>query len=196
MSSRKSYPVLIRFFIAYTFTLSSNLFGGDFWMHTGGPIGGSIINIFSSQSNRIYAADETNNGLYLSTDGGLFWSRFATFNEGIRSTLVLKNGTLLISSSSTIYSSSDSGKNWNSFSFGPGNSDIRGFAEGSDSVILAISNKGMFRSTDNGGSWSPGTGVMEKKSFINISTDSAGRVFAATDSIVIVSNNAGETWDS
>ncbi len=127
------------------------------WIQGNTPPGGHVRNIFAGPEGTLYAVSPT--GLYRFTVGATAWTRMNA-NVPIDKSfmpMAASKGTLYIVSVDEIFTSGDRGETWN-----PIGSRPKGYAVGliiRDSLhtpitmYLALQDKGVFRSTDEGIKW-------------------------------------------
>lgn len=159
------------------------------------------VNTFAITPNgKIYAGilrGPTNNVLKVSSDTGNSWASYAmtmpngTNSSSVNSIAINSSGTLfaglLINSSNYhggVYYSSDSGHNWTKTNMPdlPVNSlfmNTNGYLfAGTDYNYVSLNSSGIYRSTDNGDTWSH---VLDSSAFgfNSFTSNSAGTIFAA-----------------
>lgn len=95
----------------------------------------------------------TNNGIYRSVDNGLSWSHYTVDNPYSVITDLSKNDDYIFAGTyNGVYSSADTGKTWSCL--GPSYSILSVYAK--DSIVfVCIHGGGLFRSENNGQSWTP-----------------------------------------
>ena len=130
----------------------------------------------------------SNNGIYRSIDNGFSWSHNLVDNQYSIITDLSKNDDLIFAGTyNGVYSSADTGKTWNSL--GPSYSILSVYAI--DSTIFAcIHGGGLFRSENNGQSWTP---INENYFYSYMLHEN--EIFGGTFSGIFVSIDNGFTWD-
>jgi photosystem II stability/assembly factor-like uncharacterized protein len=116
-----------------------------------------------------------------------------------------KNGDIFAGSSTLgILVSSDKGENWtqinNGLEFDGGIPGINNIIDGINNNLYTATNRGVFRSTDNGGLWVLTSNGLPANSLgplpvLVLEVNSAGELFAAGLSGLLHSNNSGDDWN-
>lgn len=163
------------------------------------------ITLHPSQSNMLYAGlnslGQGTGGMYVSTNAGVSWSKIDSF--GVNDIMVVKanplNGSLYAgltdnfawSTYGGLYHSSDNGVNWNKILDQPRVADID-FHPSDENIFFAVSQqwynyipsleKGVFRTTDKGASWSNLRGNLGHTfiNFIRIHPQNPNQLFIGT----------------
>lgn len=130
----------------------------------------------------------SNNGVYRSEDNGLSWSYFNIDNPNPGITGLAKNEDAIFAGTyNGVYVSADTGKTWNWT--GPSYTILSVFAN--DSVVLAcIHGGGLFRSENNGATWTPTDGGTFYSYMVH-----ENKILAGTFSGIFESTDNGATWD-
>jgi hypothetical protein len=130
----------------------------------------------------------SNNGIYRSVDNGLSWSHYPVDSQYSVITDLSKNHDFIFAGTYYgVYSSADTGRTWNSL--GPPYSILSVYAIGS-TIFACIHGGGLFRSENNGQSWTPING----NSFYSYLLHE-NKIFGGTFSGIYVSIDNGFTWD-
>jgi ligand-binding sensor domain-containing protein len=171
------------------------------WSNAG--LTGNYIGALAETGNSLYAGTDNSSqpsgGVYLSTDKGTNWT--ATSN-GLPSDIAVYGlaaiGTNLFvdfiipepNQVEQIYVSTDSGANWASTGFSSG---VGPSAAISDNLFVTWNNNGVFRSTDDGISWSSvNTGLTDRKVYALLVSGTT--LFAGTNSGLFFSTDNGDDW--
>jgi len=92
-----------------------------------------------------------------------------------------------------IYFSTNEGANWIVSNSGLTNAKINNMAIDSSNSIYAGTERGLFRSTDNGSNW---TNIYFQNGVINaLTVDTANRLYASTGSVLYYSTDYGVNWN-
>lgn len=98
----------------------------------------------------------TNKHLYFSDDDGINWSTMNTGEEAAQyffSSTPLPNGDLIGTYKNSVFRSSDQGQNWTFSATGMQLADTKQLELLTDSLQLAVTDNGLWRTEDAGGSW-------------------------------------------
>ncbi len=180
--------------------------GGSTWSASRAGLVNTFVRCLAVQPNHpdsIYCG--TNDGVFLSVDGGLNWSRLLASNVSVRALAVRPNrtGTVLAGTyGNGIFLSTNGGKNWSAVNLGLGNLQVRdiAFHPSRPETLLAATGTGggIQRSVTGGLSWAPvpdttaTNGAAEQVQFDRIDPN---RVYAAElDRGVIKSADGGLSW--
>ncbi|MFZ4619946.1 MAG: VPS10 domain-containing protein [Bacteroidota bacterium] len=177
---------------------------GDSWMKVAGPSelqGDSTVSSFTKSGATLYAATNSNQiypakaRLLRSTDDGVTWSKGSSTLDtvSVYKIIALPNGTVVARTSSGVRATTNGGDTWNTLGFY--NNSIYDVAVSPDGILYICYNDnnedGLFRSTDNGGSWSRisspafGSGT--------IAVNPSGHLFIGREQ-TYRSTNQGATW--
>lgn len=165
------------------------------WEQTSGPIGGSVYSLAVNQSGKVFAGSYVT-GVFASTNAGAQWIHTSVPDETISAIAVSPNGFVFAGGGSLVYRTADGGITWEPLQNGLDDTGISAIVVNESGFIFAGSfgsRKGVFRSTDNGDSWSqmglPDTAV------VSITINPAGKIYAGTYlSGLWSSTNNGGTW--
>ncbi|MDP4191884.1 MAG: T9SS type A sorting domain-containing protein [Bacteroidota bacterium] len=165
------------------------------WIKTNGPFGGKINALSFDSSNSLYAA--TDAGLYiLNSSEGEIWQKIIIktdnsefFSDVSVKTILIKGTDIFISTDKGYLYSSDLGINWIKTGDGlPEN--VNGLIKTDTGIILASSISGLFRSLNNGKSFS--------KIYLDeiYSLTASGNFVAAggKNGNLFLSKNGGKSW--
>ena len=172
---------------------------GDSWVHVGFLNDTEVRSIFSFNGN-IYVGT-SQDGIYKSTNGGNSWN----LENGelnihqyflVRQMLEGTNGNIVAITDISILISEDEGENWIVSNTGINELGIDAFGMIDEDIFVSSAEGGVFRSTDNGQSWTDinPNGItaltyvkaMETALWLSVSSDPA---FAFT------SGDRGDTWN-
>ena len=159
------------------------------WIPTNTPTSGPIFNIFATSGKTLYAATPT--GLYRSRPDDAAWTRInSSIPTDASGTLMTEYAdTLYIVSVDEIFASNDEGRTWNALGHRPSGNAVgiivmdaenQRNAQTPITIYLALADKGVYRSTDDGKHWIPiDTGLTDRRIY---TLDAIGdTVFAGTD---------------
>ena len=127
------------------------------WVQASGPEGGSVSGLLVSSSGDVYAYSQI--GIYRLTPGTSAWTLVNTtvlatsseVPEGY-APMAERNDTLYLVSTGELFTSTDRGETWKSLGVRPEGQSI-GLAITDEAFYLALEDKGIFRSTDDGKQW-------------------------------------------
>ena len=165
--------------------VGSSKFFTSQWTQTDGPPGGYIRNIFATPEGTVYAI--ASSGLYRLTEDATAWThinRSVPIDKSLMP-MAAHGGNLYIVSTDEIFTSTNRGETWRTLGPRP-----KGEAVGiliTDethpriTIYLALSDEGVFRSTDGGTQWHPlHDGLTSEKISAIAAVDNT--VFAGTES--------------
>lgn len=131
------------------FTSSDN---GKTWRESNKGLGNLVINALAMAGGAVLAA--TNSGIYRSSDGGQNWTLAGLKNQQVFCFAVTSAGVFAGSDFYRVYRSSDNGQSWVERGRIPGPTAFSVTAlVGVGETLLAGTNAGCFRSTNQGQSW-------------------------------------------
>lgn len=158
---------------------------------------GTVTAIYKSGSNLLYGTNSSS-GIRVSSDNGASWSIANGGNsESIMPNFVDYNGSLFVSTYTDVFKSNDNGLNWTALSAPIPSGTKTTLTKGANCLLLSVyggANNGVYRSTDDGASWTKVlSGAMNRVQMIN------GVVFAggaqnASNNAVFQSDDDGLTW--
>lgn len=165
-----------------------------------GPEPPEIKAIAMDSSHNIYAATY-GNGIYRTSDYGQTWKYIGLDDVVCFSIAVSPTHQIFVGSYNYVFYSTDFGTNWNSVKIAEGSwIYIRALLTCYNGYTFAgtIGN-GVFRSTDNGKSWSQTTDGLSAGNILSLTTNDVGDIFAGTAYAdfyggVFRSTNNGATW--
>jgi hypothetical protein len=185
-----------RMFASTSAGLYTSANNGDFWTKIdGGLPGDGIDDILIDGSNMLVA---TSVGPFKSVDGGTTWKLSNTgFGFNYCSVFLTAGAKIFLGGyGSSIYSSSDFGTTWNDSAQGFVSLVVTAF-ETINGKLLAGTERGVYRSADNGNTWQQadnGTSNLSR-AFPSGFLKDGNRVYAAFDGIgVKVTDNEGTSW--
>lgn len=187
----------------------------NFWKLVG-PHGGVITTLTLSQNGDIYAGTERN-GIFRSTDAGNTWEnigpvigpkpdkQFVGFIGSVNSIAVVNNNEIYVGCYNGIFRTRDFGKNWEWLNTGfylNLNFECYCIIALPNNIVVAGTNYGNLRSTDNGESWSEIQPYFRKPNFNCIYLSKDGILYAGIKNVTDISmdiwksSDNGETWYS
>jgi len=168
----------------------SNNNGGN-WTSASSSIVTQHIYGIGANGTNIFAS--TQDGIFLSTDTGVSWTKLLSFYAPQQ---FLFNGSdIFIASGGIVQLSSDTGKTWTSVSNGLANTSPNNIIMDGGNLFVGTT-KGVYISTNYGLSWTPrSTGGLANRHVTSIVAKN-GNLFAATDdgAGVFRSGDSGSTW--
>jgi photosystem II stability/assembly factor-like uncharacterized protein len=159
----------------------------------------SALAVDPQNSSTVYAAYPAVNGVYKTVDGGVHW---ALMNVGLPArvfSLAVAPGdsaTLYAGGGSTIFKSADGAASWVALDTGTNGTTASwlSISLNSPSIILAATNRGVLRSTDDGSSWSRAAGFPDvTASAVAVDPTNAATFLAAGFLRVYRTTDAGVT---
>ncbi|MHC1776091.1 MAG: T9SS type A sorting domain-containing protein [Lentimicrobium sp.] len=151
-----------------------------------------IISSVEGANIVLYAS--TANGIYRSTMLGYNWT---AVNNGLTSLNVgalFSDGTILLASTADgVFRSENYGQSWSVVSVGASNQTVRCFLKNGTDMLAGLANTGsyLYRSTDNGLTWSPyGTGLYE----VSLLAKLGDELFASSATLMYHSTDNGLNW--
>jgi|GEM_PF-3847657 len=176
-------------FILVFILANLNIIHAQYWLKGNGPYGTDVRHLLSAKNDYIYFTSLT--GIYRSTNFCETWER--VFNEGsLGQIFESKSGALFING----YKSTDQGVSW-SYNF---NNGI--LAQNSRNEIFSAGGPKIFKSADDGETWTEISRI-ENEAFLNsIAIDKKGVVYIGTQTIngeatgnIYKSNDDGLSWN-
>jgi ligand-binding sensor domain-containing protein len=171
---------------------------GEHWKPTGFSSSKHVVFTLSlDKSNRLLAGT-LGDGLFGSTDAGAHWN---SMNSGldnlfIRSLLPLSGGRILAGTEGGLYVSPDSGSHW--LPVPPIDILVWCIVRDIHGALFAGTGwRGIYRSTDDGATWSEAGDGLASRSVRTLAVDSTGTIFAGTlGDGVFLSTDGGNSWAS
>ena len=183
---KKSYLVFL--FLSY----AVHIYPQNFWEQTGGPNGGYVNSITSDFNGNVYAGSA--NGVYQFINSSDGWSSISNnlTNRNINTLAVNEDGHIYAGiSGAGVWYSTNNGELWTEINNGLTNLNVYSLIVLSNQIILAGTEDGLFRSTDNGTSWN----FILTNIFRSFTICPNGNVFAGTWDGIFMSTDDGITWE-
>ena len=155
------------------------------WTQTSAPKGGSVSDVFATSKGVLFAFSPA--GIYRLAADPTVWVPVTVDvpPEAFRAPMTEHDGVLYLASKDAVFASTDDGETWNAFCTRPVGDAIglvitEAAQKGSRTIYLALKNKGVFRSTDAGESWTRlDDGLTDR--MVSKITAIGNTVFAGTD---------------
>lgn len=166
---------------------------GDTWNDTH-VTNSSVTSLAISPNEHIFAV--ATEGVYRSIDKGLNWSLISNdLTSGHISDLAIDvDGTIFAGSHrGRVFRSTDDGANWIEFNSGLSNTAVLSLAININRDLFAGTTVGIFRSVDNGTSWT--TSGLNNVYVSSLAMNSSGHIFAGADGVYRSMDN-GSSWIS
>ena len=165
------------------------------WVQSNGPCGGGVT-CFDVNGTDLFVATSDHHGVFLSRNNGTTWEAISTGlpYQSYHIFALAAIGTTVFAGTfgDGVYRSTDYGLSWTAASAGLWNYNVRALSV-IGTNIFAGTDYGIFRSTDNGTSWSgAGLGSYQVESFAS----SGANMFAGTFHGVCRSTDGGTSWTS
>jgi photosystem II stability/assembly factor-like uncharacterized protein len=144
----------------------------------------------------------TDDGVFRTTNSGGAWFQNTTGLPGSAVNVLHQsaNGSVYAGFNNPgagVARSTDGGLSWTSSATGLGSRRAFAIASGSGGLVVAGTDQGLFRSTDDGGGWSvSGAGGPSTTVRALVRDAVSGRIFAGSQSGVFLSTDNGDTWTS
>ena len=173
---------------------------GETWETiNGGLLGGQVIDALTSIGNNIIITAARNGKIYRSADSGATWDTVLDQFASSRTLDVGPDGIVYFGSWGYSYYSTDSGITWQTID-GLGGIGVKDFAFiGNNTILAAVGwGAGIYRSTDNGQTWSPSNNGLPTFTSVNeINIYSENHIFLATrENGIFLSTDYGLNWVS
>ncbi len=169
------------------------------WIQTSGPGGGNILALGAEPGGVNRFAGTFYGGVYRTTDDGAHWCLathglpYATIN-----TFAFCGGNVYAGTSAGVYRSSNGGTSWSEASTGLTNNDIHAITACGTNLFAGTYGGGVFRSTDNGGTWTAVNAGMEGiypyACFVEALAVNGTSLSVGTGSGVFRSTDSGTNW--
>ncbi len=135
-------------------------FSTSHWIQMSGPPGGAVFDIFKTSKKTLYANSSI--GVYRLTAEATVWTpvNINIPNDVFRVPIAEHAGTLYIVAADELLASTDDGETWNALGTRPEGYPVELIvidtaARKTVTMYLALSDNGIFRSTDTGKHWTP-----------------------------------------
>jgi hypothetical protein len=148
------------------------------------------------QSDASLLAASWNDGVYRTTDDGASWQLIADSPIRVSRLFVASSGTVWASTNGQTSFSTDLGDTWTPATGAPGGT-IGGFCETPAGTLYAASEwgqGGLYRSTDDGVSWTEISGASGYSERNDLACSSSGELSCADGGGVQTSKDNGDTW--
>ena len=176
----------------FTIIFSIHLFSQQLnWQQLHAPVASSITGITQLSNGDFYLSIKTR-GVFKSTDNGVFWSECNTGFSNLYMNYIYSTGDnkLFACSGATIFQFDEQNKEW--INLNAPQADYNCISVNSQGHIIAGSNFGIFRSTDEGATWqSATTYIASAYSLVCMENDI---LFAGAEFGVYKSMDNGDTW--
>ncbi|MBI1937681.1 MAG: T9SS type A sorting domain-containing protein [Ignavibacteriales bacterium] len=202
--------------IVFIFILATISLQGQqkYWKFVG-PKGGIITTLTQSPAGDIYAGTDRN-GIFRSTDSGNSWenigpaigvkpdSQFVGFIGAVNSISVRNNDEIYVGCYNGIFRTRDYGKNWKWLDAGYYlylNFECYCIIALPNNIVVAGTNIGNLRSTDNGENWEIIMPYFKKPNFKTLCVGNDGTLYAGIKSVTEISidiwksTDNGENWN-
>ena len=167
-------------------------FAEYFWEQTSGPEGGNVMALSSDGSGRLYAGTR---GVFRSDDNGESWVEL--MHDSVIRSFAFGPGNEVYAGSEfgEIFFSNDRGGTWENIEPAINTRVISLLVTGADTLLAGTDGEGLFRTTDNGSSWtliSSGLQGMSIEAIVRNETTPCR--FAAIDSGGYRPSASGVSW--
>ena len=151
------------------------------------PVGLPITKIYcvALDTSKDLFAGTSYNGVFISTDGGSFWSQTGISSPFIFYSVITmaidSEGKIFVGTdTSGAYSSDDLGVNWNRIPSISGKGVICFLVNNPTTYFAGTSDSGVFASTDHGLSWHSVNNGLTESSIMSLNVDQQGHLYAGT----------------
>jgi len=151
---------------------------------------------FAKHGTTLYAG--TSNGVYTSTNDGASWTAIHTMGTWVYAMAAIPNGSggTLFASAGGVLRSTDGGATWTWVNNGLPSAFVYALTTapnaGGGTDLYAGTTRGIFRTSNNGNSWTNVSFVYSNVRGLAVTPD--GAILAATGSDIVRSSDAGATW--
>ena len=186
VSSRTNLFILLQFFFFHNEILQAQ------WAQMHGPIGGSSVNMVTTNGNNIFACMSSD--LYYTTNEGLNWN---LINQGLYCmniySLAFRGNNIFAGTDFGIYLSTNYGSNWNPINNGlPNQNNYNYSIVIKDSTIFSAAFTGLYKSTDFGTSWFQ-VGI-PYTTYLSLSVSGENIIAGTKTAGIYLSTDDGENW--
>lgn len=155
-----------------------------------------VNDLYIDKSGNLYLcfnyADQQG-GVFLSTNQGQNWTNILGNAENYYSIVKTANNRIIVASTGKIYYSDNNGLSWSNISFPVTFTPSKLVIDKSGNVYLATLGYGIYKSTNNGSSWSLCKEVGWE--FYDLYADNDGNLYAGCDNYVYRSTDSGGSWE-
>jgi photosystem II stability/assembly factor-like uncharacterized protein len=173
------------------------------WVQTNGPYGGTLQRVACDSSGVLYTT-HPRRGVFKSTDNGYRWLPANEGLSGISTTHIAANSAGLVfvaSRQGGVFRSGNHGSTWTSCypalpetAMGGMTVCRRAVYVGTSEDVFPVQGGRVFRSTDDGETWSVISPTWTGQTVNSIAADEGGTIFAGLDSSMYRSTDGGTTW--
>jgi len=192
------WTLFVSFFLLCTTAIAFSQ--TPFWQPTNGPEGGDVTSIVFTPQGSVLAAIRAGS-IFRSTDNGASWTPAAPFPDYRGNTSIAispKSGSIFAAAWYDVVRSDNEGASW----VNTGLPRLDGWTAVTiwikrDGTVFAAPNScnEMYRSDDNGSSWTSLHDGLPSTCFTSFDEDSLGQVYAGTWNGIYRSSDNGQTWD-
>ncbi len=165
-----------------------------------GTITGNTSSIEISAQGKILIGTE--NGLLISEDNSfnsydiVDFTGLLDIDRTVTSLDVASNGKISVTNENYLYTSDDEGKTFDAIDFGITIGLIGSIKWDSQGIVyLGTNSNGLFKSTNNGLTFTKLTGALDNENILRIETQ-GNKLYVQTDNALMLSNNAGVTFEN
>ncbi len=170
---------------------------GNSWHKINTGFKGSAV--LTIQTNGVIYAGTSDDGIYISSDGGTTWFRSQIDEEkkgiSVYSIAIAPNDVIYAGTSEGIYKSLNNGISWE-----PSNKMLNAFnvralfSKRNAEILTSIENYGIFKTTDNGVTWRKVNTGLATRSIYTFISDRENNIIIGTGLGVYRSIDDGESW--
>lgn len=164
------------------------------WKQTSGPPGISI-NIFYNFNGFLYAGTSSK-GVFKSRDNGATWNTANTGIENLQVKALVSNGQALYAGTNHgVFVSLNGGNNWLPANSQMENKIIASFLVTNGYLFAGTIGQGLYKSSDNGKTWTDASGNALSVSTIYAITSSQNNLVVVADNQIFYSMDNGNSWN-
>ncbi len=160
------------------------------WINTNGPFGGEVKQMISDNSKIVTIISGS---VYISQDFGNTWNKTKGILNIFPDDIALKGNNIIVTSSDKVFISNNLGDTWKEITSNLANVFITCITVDGNDIYLGTSSKGIYKSSNEGVSWSLKNNGHSTDNVQSIIKDN-GKLFSCTWTEIFSSTDSGENW--